>query len=396
LLGEKDRVDSDIKKIGVKYSTGTVTPIESIKLKSLRKEQLEINKALSDQELLLKKANDEIEKRKTNDLINSNTGVKTEDEVTTLEKYTKERKELDNQFKNGAISQQEYYDGVLKLTDSYIKQIGVLDKLEGKYKDLFYSLMQENFSLQEIEIEISDLEIKVDNDNFIDKLQKSISKDLYIPVRPKSRDNTFDYKKSDLNILEEEFKLVEKLKEELQKAVDSGFSNYKIELDLAIKKETDLGKALKLAEVQEDIKKLNEEFNRGTYDTIKDVASAADRLVNAFKNMNDVLADTDASGFEKVMAIINALIQSIDSIMSLTKGIEATIELTKKLTKAKQAEALITSQAAAQKVASTSVAMAAEVAGASTTVATSTTEVAANTASAASSAAADTAKIPFG
>jgi len=396
LLGEKDRVDSEIQKIGRKYSTGTVTPLESFKLRQLKKELNQINTALNDQELLLKKANDEIERRKTAELLNFIAGNKTEEDITTLEKYAKERKELENQLRNGAVSQKEYYEGVLKLTDSFIKQIGILDRLEGKYKELFYSLMQENLILQDFEIEIKDPELKFDTDGFFDKLKKSTSKDLYIPTRPDKRDRTFDYKKSDMDILEEEYKLASKLKEELQKAVDSGFSNYQIELDVAIKNETDLGKALKLAEVQDDIRKFNEEFKNGTYDTIKDVASAADRLVNAFRNMNEVLADTDASGFEKVMAIINALIQTVDSIMSVTKAIEATIELTKKLTAAKQAEAIITSQAAAQKVASTGVSMAAEVAGAATTVATTTTEVAANTASAASSAAADTAKIPFG
>lgn len=393
LLGEKDRVESEIKKIGNKYSTGSVTPIESFKLRRLKTEQAEINKALEDQNLLLKEANDEIEKRKTDEVLKN---TYSSEDLDIISKYWKERKELNNQFKNGAISQQEYYSEVSKLTDSFIKQIGVLDKLEDKYRDLFFNLMQENLGLQDIEIDIIDPEVKIDSDKFKEKLQKSISKELYIPVRPKSRDKDFDYKKSDLNILEEQVNIAEKLKEELQKAVDSGFSNYKIELDLAIKNDTDLRKALKLAEIQEDIKKLNQEFNEGTYNSIKDVANAADRLVNAFKNMNEVLSSTDSSGFEKVMAIINAIIQTIDSVMSVAKGIETMIELTKKLTAAKQAEALVSSQVAAQKVASTNVSIAAEIAGAAATATTATTEVAANTASAASSAAADTAKIPFG
>lgn len=260
-------------------------------------------------------------------------------DIELLEKYAKERKELDNQLKNGAINQQEYYEGVEKLTDSFLKQIGVLDTIEGKYKELFYDLMEENLKLKDVKIEIEEPEIKVDN--ISEKLQKELSKDLYVPIRPEARDKTFDYKKTETQQLEEQLQIAQKLKEELKKAVESGLINYKAELEIIIKGEKDLSKALKLAQVQEDIKAIQNELYDSAFSSIKDLASSVERLNDAFKNVKETFEDIDASEFEKIMSVINALIQTIDSILSVAKGIQTVIELTTKLNLAKEAEATV-------------------------------------------------------
>ena len=270
-------------------------------------------------------------------------------DIELLEKYAKERKELDNQLKNGAINQQEYYEGVEKLTDSFLKQIGVLDTIEGKYKELFYDLMEENLKLKDLKIEIEEPEIKVDN--ISEKLQKELSKDLYVPIRPEARDKTFDYKKTETQQLEEQLQIAQKLKEELKKAVESGLINYKAELEIVIKGEKDLSKALKLAQVKEDIKAIQDQINESTFSSIKDIATSVERLNDAFKNVKDTFNDIDASGFEKAMSVINALIQTIDSISSVAKGIESLTELTTKLTLAKEAENTIIATKAATEVA---------------------------------------------
>lgn len=352
LLSEKERVETDIREIEIKYNGHKefISKFDSIKLNNLENEKIQLEAAISFKSNDLEKSFKAVEKRRINDELKNNSGSATND-LDTLKKYAKERKELDNQLKNGAVSQQEYEEGVLKLTDSFLKQIGILDKVEGKYKDLFYALMQENLALQDIDIEIKDPEVKVDTDKFQQKLQKETSKDLYIPIRPEARDKTFDYKKSESQQLEEQLQIAQKLKEELQKAVESGLSNYKAELEVVIKGEKDLSKALKLAQVQEDIKAIQDQLNESTFSSIKDIATSVERLNDAFKNVKDTFNDIDASGFEKAMSVINALIQTIDSISSVAKGIESLTELTTKLTLAKEAENTIIATKAATEVA---------------------------------------------
>ena len=344
ILARKEEVQTEIAKTSSGMSKGElvfsmVSPNNPLSdklgdIKAYQKEIDALDGILKTRGAEFEDAFKKLEARNLKETLSTGSG----DDLNTLQKYAKERKELDNQLKNGAISQQEYYEGVVKLTDSYLKQIGVLDKVEGKYKELFYSLLEENLGLQDIDIEIKDPEIKVDTDKFQKKLQEDLSKDLYVPVRPEARDKTFDYKKTASQQLEEQLQIAQKLKEELKKAVESGLSNYKAELEVVITGEKDLSKALKLAEVQEDIKKIQDELNDATFSSIKDVAMSAERLVEAFKNVNDTLADSDASGFEKVMSIVNALIQTVDSISSVAKGIQTLTEWTAKLTLAKEAE----------------------------------------------------------
>jgi hypothetical protein len=359
ILARKEELNTEIAKTSSGLTTAEIV-FESAspnnpftqKLKDIeayKKEIAALDAVLASKGAEFENAFRELEKRRIEG--ENKGGSSTNDDLNTLQKYAKERKELDNQIKNGAISQKEYYDEVLKLTDSFLKQIGILDKVEGKYKELFYTLMEENLGLQDPEIEIKDPEIKVDTDKFQEKLEKDLAKDLYIPIKPEARDKTFDYKKSVAQRLEEEVEIAQKLKEELKKAVDSGLSNYKLELEVAIKGEKDLSKALKLAQVQEDIKSIQDQLNESAFSSIKDVATSVERLVDAFKNVNETLADTDASGFDKVMAIVNALTQTIDSISSVAKGIQTLTELTSKLTLAKEAENTIIATKAATEVA---------------------------------------------
>ena len=108
--------------------------------------------------------------------------------------------------------------------------------------------------------------------------------------------------------------------------------------------------ALKLAQVREDIKSFSKELNEGIYSGIKDVASSSDRMVSAFENLRDVMNDVDASGWERIMAVWNAMTNTIDGIMSIIKTIETLTELTNKLARAKEAEAVIDKATADEKV----------------------------------------------
>ena len=80
------------------------------------------------------------------------------------------------------------------------------------------------------------------------------------------------------------------------------------------------------------------------------MASSSDRMVSAFENLRDVMNDVDASGWERIMAVWNAMTNTIDGIMSICKTIETLTELTNKLAGAKEAEAAIDKVAADEKV----------------------------------------------
>ena len=153
--------------------------------------------------------------------------------------------------------------------------------------------------------------------------------------------------------------------------------------------------ALKLAQVQEDIKNFGKELDESLYSGVKDIASGSDRIVNAFSNLRDVMNDVDATEWERIMAIWNTLTNVIDSFMSICKMIENITELTNKLTKAKEIEGVIEKQASDKKIIGAVKEMAVDTASAETKKANSRGVVAANTAEAATAAGKSVAGIPI-
>lgn len=254
-------------------------------------------------------------------------------------------------------------------------------------------------------------------DGFVKKMQSVVGENLKIEI-PKlgKRDTTFDYKKSKSDKLSEEVdiwvKYKDDLKEKLEEARKVGSDvakSLEVEFNNAIANVNNLKDALKLAQVREDVKNFSKELNESMYSGIKDIASSSDRVVSAFQNLNDVMNDVDASEWEKIMALWNAMTNVVDSFMSIAKMIENITELTNKLTKAKETEAIIIktvdlakkAEAAtdiattATKVSNSATQVASEGTAAAATVAAATTEVAANTAVAATGAAASVSSVPF-
>ena len=110
------------------------------------------------------------------------------------------------------------------------------------------------------------------------------------------------------------------------------------ELSNAIANVPTLEEALKLAKVKEDVKKFTKELDESLYSGIKDIATSSDRVVSAFTSLRDVMNDVDATGWEKIMAIWNAMINTIDSFTSIVRTIENISVLAKKLAGAKEAQ----------------------------------------------------------
>lgn len=164
-------------------------------------------------------------------------------------------------------------------------------------------------------------------------------------------DSTYDYKKTDVEIFSGKLDVAKKWKDDLKDAVDKGAAYLQSELDIALSNVTSLEEALKVATVKKDVEDLKKSLSEGVYSGVKDIASSADRVVSAFESLDDVMNDVDASGWEKIMAIWNAMFNAIDSFLSIAKAIEDITKLTNKLTKAKEAETLIDSASTNTKIA---------------------------------------------
>ena len=272
--------------------------------------------------------------------------------------------EVQQQYSKGLISQKKLDENLISLSVEAAKSAAGIKGI-GNEADVFITAMQFNAKL------------------------------LSSPVKMKSRDTTFDYKKSSADIASENLdkakEYADKLKEryrvlgqEISDEIASGMANV-----------PSLEEALKLAQVREDIKLFSKELNESLYSGVKDIASSSDRMVNAFENLRDVMNDVDASGWERIMAVWNAMTNTIDGLMSIIKTIETLTELTNKLAGAKREEALIDKTVANEKVVNAAKGAAATIAETAVEKTAATTEVAANTAKGASAAGASAASLPF-
>ena len=278
--------------------------------------------------------------------------------------YNAKVKEYQGQYSKGLISQKELNSNIVSLSVEAAKSAAGIKGI-GDEADVFISAMQLN------------------------------AKMLASPIKIKPRDTTFDYKKTKVDIASENLdkakELADKYKEEAR-IIGETLSD---EIANAMANVPSMEEALKLAQVQEDIKNFGKELDESLYSGVKDIASGSDRIVNAFSNLRDVMNDVDATEWERIMAIWNTLTNVIDSFMSICKMIENITELTNKLTKAKEIEGIIEKQASDKKIIGAVKEMAVDTASAETKKTNSRGVVAANTAEAATAAGKSVAGIPI-
>ena len=278
--------------------------------------------------------------------------------------YNTKVREAQQQQAKGLASQKKLDESIISLSIEAAKSAAGIKGI-GKEADVFIAVMQLNAKL------------------------------LSSPIKMKPRDTTFDYKKSSADIASENLDKAKEYAEKLKERYRELGQEISDEIANGIANVPTLEDALKLAQVREDIKSFSKELNEGLYSGIKDVASSSDRMVSAFENLRDVMNDVDASGWERIMAVWNAMTNTIDGIMSICKTIETLTELTNKLARAKEAEAAIDKVAADEKVVNAAKGTAATIAETQAEKTAATTEVAANTAKGASAAGASAAKLPF-
>lgn len=147
-----------------------------------------------------------------------------------------------------------------------------------------------------------------------------------------SRDTTFDYKKSDLEILQEQYEIVSRNWEKLKK--EAPFMMTEI-----AKKEGELvslSDALKLAELKEDIENFNKQLFSKSIDGITGLANSIDTIANSWERV----ANADVGGWEQMIAIINAMGDSIKGITNAWETYQTIKDLIDMKEKASAAQAL--------------------------------------------------------
>ncbi len=288
------------------------------------------------------------------------------EEIERIERqYAEEMGTLNRQLNNGAISQAEYTQILDRLNAELIKKLGGLLTEDEAQANLTYAMAQS-------------------------------SADLQRPGAPQleQRDTTFDYRKEPLEILQEEYDVARNNAEKLQAAFADGATELEEALAEAMAKADDLGGKLKIATIKKDVKDLRKVFNEALFDTLKRGVGNIDNVVSAFRNMNETLRDTDASGWEKIMSIWDGLTEVVGTFMSVIQMINDMRELTDKLRKAKEMEGQVEEANTAAEISGALAGAAAETTASGIKAAANAKEVAGNTAAAASGAAKSVAGIP--
>ena len=121
-----------------------------------------------------------------------------------------------------------------------------------------------------------------------------------LPTEAK-RDTTFDYKKTNTDILGEQVENAKKQLEDLKSMAVQGTDQMVAAINAQMAKVTSLSEALKLAEVKKDVKDFTKELKEKTWNGVKDIADGSDRIVSSWQQLGQTLNSADASGWDKIM-----------------------------------------------------------------------------------------------
>lgn len=278
--------------------------------------------------------------------------------------YIDSKKDLDIELKLGYISQQDYNTAFESLIKSTIKTAYKIDSIDVAGTEFIKGLFGKKKELDKAQPK-----------------EKNVSK--YDYVSPYESLGKTDIEVAGINL--------DKAKEELNTLKEFALKttdDLTAQLDEKLSNVNSLDKALNLLEVKKQVKDLEKELSTGVYTGIKDIANSAKNLYEGFKAVGDVISNVDSTGWDKFLAIWDALTNTVDSIMSVIKLIESLTAVTTALGVAKQTEAVIDTAVTSTKVINAGI-------GAGAVVAAATTETAANTAVAGSGAAASVASVPI-
>lgn len=240
------------------------------------------------------------------------------------------------------IPEQTAYEKIL--TDHNSTLTGYTNRLENgtltleEYNELVSKLLTDTTNRLSAESDLTDTQREE-----VKRLRELRSSYIATP-QLEARDTSYDYKKSKLQIQQEDLQLLQNYIKKLEEAVKLGSKESEQVLTNAKAKAKSLEELIKIETIQNDLSELREKRFTQTYQGIKSIASATRGAVRAFKQLRSVFEDDDASGLEKLFATFSSIVSIIDSILSLIKTfkmlsetIEAVTTTTTALDAAKQA-----------------------------------------------------------
>lgn len=304
--------------------------------------------------------------------------------------YAKEKKELANKLKEQALTEEAYNKELDKLNKEFWLNAAATGELRIeeiiKKQDAGRALT----AIEKWYVALRDGAIKAAQNAILDGIAKSIIEDIdealendakelekefkkileneekriqvdmdyagitseikYQNSRNK-RDGTFDYKKSRADIFGEEANIanenldrvmdgLEKVREkaregsEIAKMELSSLQEYYKQL---AKEARTIEEAYKFEQIKEDIKNFEQEITSATFDGIENFASSLDRVVSGAKQLRDIMENTDSTGWEKIMGVVNYIFNILNAVTSVIETVNTLTEMSNMLAGARAA-----------------------------------------------------------
>lgn len=152
------------------------------------------------------------------------------------------------------------------------------------------------------------------------------------------RDRSNDWKMSQTEILEADLKEAQDYYDALRSYAAQFTTDMSGELDAALQNVNSLEEALKLAEAKAAVEDLQAELRKGVFGGIKSAVGNIDGVVSAFGRVSEVMNDVDASGWERIMAVWEAMSSMTDALLGTIEMIERLAAVKEMLAKAQNAQ----------------------------------------------------------
>lgn len=302
--------DSDYNKSLSDLTVQTLVQVSSSKYSSVRNSEF------------AKNLDDASKKIKENKLV--------ADLNSVMAEFQKNADELKKQRDANSITQNEYAESMSALADKTQKEVVSVTDVNNSNADYVNAIF--------------------DAVSGLTTFKKGIRQDL---PKEETRDTTFDYKKSDTDIMSEQLDIAKKRLDDLNSVAVKDTEQMVSEINKQMGRVTTLKEALKLEEVKKDVKEFAKTLREQTWGSIKSIVSGSDQIVNSWERLGDTLNNADASGWDKIMAIWSALENSVDGILGIIDAVNSWTKASKQLQSAKTAEAAITTATNTEEASST-------------------------------------------
>lgn len=243
------------------------------------------------------------------------------------QRYIDELTKINNLHDAGVTSQEEKNKAIDELNNAIYREIGALEGSNAKLNDIFQKAKK-----------------GVENPLYSKKIEP-----VTLPTEG-IRDTTFDYKKDNIQQLEELRQLKAEYISSLKGISEEQFSGISQMVDAEAQKLKNMDDLIKAGKVKKDIEEISKEIKDGTFRNIEQVYSLAKNLGSAFTNIVDTLSNADASFFEKLVSIFDAIFSTMNGIKQTIEMMEKMKQLTEGLTQAKESDNRVTTDGIAEQI----------------------------------------------